>query len=379
MITALRVFSPELELLGEIDDYESLILTRPFHGVGSFELHINLNKPNATALQKGRLIMLSPDKVGMIKHYEVGVDDSGAGGETLKVTGPTLSGMLKQRITVPPGSAAYDRLTAPAENIMRHYVTVNAVSPVDSSRAFPMLLNAPDLGRGGQLTWQSRYKQLDEELEALSLTSGLGWLVTVDLNLMKWVFSVLQGRNLTASQDVLPPVIFSIDYDNVESQQYVDSELNYRNVGYVAGQGEGEEREIVTVGLGEGIERHEVFIDARDIGEGSEDPPPAPAEITTRLINRGEQKLTEYAKIQTFEAKILTHGPFAYGVDWDLGDIVTVQNRKWGVTLDARITEVTEVYEPGGFRLSAVFGHNQPTLVSKLKQELSQVGLELRR
>jgi len=379
MSQPLRVLTPELELLGEIDDYESLIFTRVYHGIGSFELHINLNKPNASLLQKGRLIMLSPTKVGIIKHYEVAISEDGAGGETLKVTGPALSGILKQRVTVPPVGQAYDRLTALAETVMRHYVTANAISPVDSSRAFTMLINSPDLTRGGQLTWQSRYKQLDEELEAIALASGLGWVVKLDLEQGKWVFDVLQGRDLTSTQDTLPPVIFSVDYDNIESQQYVDSDLNYRNVGYVGGQGEGEEREIVVVGTGTGLARHEVFIDARDIGEGSEDPPPSPEQITARLIARGDQKLAEYAKLQTFEAQILTHGPFAYGTDWDLGDIVTVQNRKWGVTLDARITEVTEVYEPAGFRLSAVFGHNQPTLVSKLKQELSQVGAEVRR
>ena len=56
----------------------------------------------------------------------------------------------------------------------------------------------------------------------------------------------------------------------------------------------------------------------------------------------------------TFDTEILTQGPYHYGQDWDLGDVVTVQNRKWGVTLDSRITEITEVYEPAGFELRAM-------------------------
>lgn len=35
--------------------------------------------------------------------------------------------------------------------------------------------------------------------------------------------------------------------------------------------------------------------------------------------------------------------------------------------MDARITEVTEVYEVGGFKLNVVFGDSLPTLTEKLK------------
>ncbi|MGM7685289.1 hypothetical protein ACSVDA_24605 [Cytobacillus sp. Hm23] len=47
--------------------------------------------------------------------------------------------------------------------------------------------------------------------------------------------------------------------------------------------------------------------------------------------------------------------------------------------MDARITEVTEVYETGGFQLEATFGNAQPTLITKLKQELWQIDAEIKR
>ncbi|MDT2284838.1 hypothetical protein P7H17_00070 [Paenibacillus larvae] len=46
-----------------------------------------------------------------------------------------------------------------------------------------------------------------------------------------------------------------------------------KNIAVVAGQGEGEDRKIVTVGTSTGLNRHEMFVDARDVGtqeEGSE-------------------------------------------------------------------------------------------------------------
>ncbi len=40
----IRIIDKDFNLLGEIDDYESLIFIRRFSRVGEFELHINLEK-----------------------------------------------------------------------------------------------------------------------------------------------------------------------------------------------------------------------------------------------------------------------------------------------------------------------------------------------
>ncbi len=179
-----------------------------------------------------------------------------------------------------------------------------------------------------------------------------------------------EGRNLTAAQSERNPVIFSPDFDNIEAQEYIDSEIGYKNFAYVGGQGEGEMRTIEQVGTSTGLDRREMFIDARDLDDQS------------TLIDRGVQKLQELDMIESLEANILTYGPFIYEKDWDLGDIVTIQNKKWNVTLDARVTEIREVYEsslPGNFKLEVTFGNSSPTLIDKVKQELSQISGEIRR
>ena len=84
-------------------------------------------------------------------------------------------------------------------------------------------------------------------------------------------------------------------------------------------------------------------------------------------------------RLQSFESEILTKGTFEYKKDWDLGDIVTVQNRKWGITLNTRITEITEIYEPDGFKLEATFGNAIPTLIDKIKSEIQAIAPELTR
>jgi Siphovirus ReqiPepy6 Gp37-like protein len=350
----IRVLTPSFQFLGEIDDYESLQFIRRFRKPGEFELHINANKNLTDTLQEDNLIVLSPRKVGVILHRELNRENT----EQLMIKGYTLQGILSRRITVPPAGQAYDKIKANAETALKHYVRQNAVESVDPNRIIPNLIIADDLQRGAIVDWQSRFKNLVDELESISFSAGLGWDVFLDLEQQKWVFEVYVPRNLTASQSELPPVIFSIDFDNIKNQTFTESSVNYKNYGYIGGQGEGEDRAVVEVGNASGLSRIETFIDARDIEDGE------------NLTVRGQQKLQEMQKIVSFESEILTYGPFVYEKDWDLGDIVTVQDKKWGITLDTSITEVKEIYEPSGFRLGATFGNTMPTLIERIKKTI---------
>ncbi len=76
----IRVIDTNFKFHGEVDLYESFILTRKFYGVGSFELHISDIK-KAEILQKDRLIFMPGEynKAGIIMHAEIKLDDPGAG------------------------------------------------------------------------------------------------------------------------------------------------------------------------------------------------------------------------------------------------------------------------------------------------------------
>src|SRR5690606_4729564 len=109
------------------------------------------------------------------------------------------------------------------------------------------------------------------------------------------------------------------------------------------------------------------------------EPKPRPEEeIIADLINRGEQKLKEHEQEIYMEGQTLSESRLVYEQDYDLGDVVTLQNKDWGITLDARITEVKEIYESGRpRRLELTFDNDKPTLITKIKQELSGMRLEM--
>ena len=382
LLKPIRILTPQLDLLAEIDNYESLLFTRRWHEIGEFELRINKHKQHTEFLQRGNIIMLhaSRNKVGIIKHREIVLDENGKKTENWLVKGIALKGVMAQRLVVPPVNDSHDRANGSVETVMKHYVNNHIVNPVDVKRKIDMLVLANDQQRGSRISWESRFKKLDDELIEISKASGLGWDVTLDFSSKTWVFDVYEGRNLTVNQTENPPVIFSPQFESLKQLSFVESDLNYRNYGYIAGQGEGEDRRVVEVGEAAGLSRIEIFIDARDISEQDEEQQSLPEnEIVAKLQQRGQQKLSEFTQDFFLEGQILTNSPFKYETDYDLGDVVTIQNREWGVTRDARITEIKEIYEPGGFQLEATFGESRPTLVKKLKQELSQISGEVRK
>ena len=228
-----------------------------------------------------------------------------------------------------------------------------------------MLAIAENQNRGPTIKWQSRYKNLGDELESISRLTGLGWHIYPALNSRSWIFDVYNGRDFSVNQNINPPVIFSPEFENISSQEFTDSLMDYGNYAIVAGQGEGVDREIVMLGSdANGLDRHVIFVDARDIENAAD------------LPGRGETKLAEHQRIISFQSEVLTSGPFQYGVDWGVGDIVTVQNKGWNLTMDARITEVAEVYEASGFKLNVTFGNSLPTLSQKLKSTLGEFKTE---
>lgn len=376
----IRIITPNFDLLAEIDNYESMFFTRSWHGIGQLELRINRYKKHVYHLIKGNIIMINPKKAFIIKHREIALDEKGKITENWLIKGVALKAITSQRITFPPANTAYDNKQGNAETVMKHYVERNLVNAADPNRNISQLLISVNQNRGSSVSWQSRLKNLAEDISEISLHSGIGWDVILDIANKKWKFDVAVGRDLTVNQSTLPPVIFSPQFDSLQSLRYTESELNYKNFAYVGGQGEGADRRIVQVGAAAGLSRYEMFIDARDIAEKDENEQPIPESVIIQtLTERGQQQLNEFLQEQYLEGQILTKSPFLYENDFDLGDLVTIQNKSWGVTMDSRITEIKEIYEVSGYNIEATFGNNRPTLIKKIKQELSQIAGEVRR
>ena len=121
----------------------------------------------------------------------------------------------------------------------------------------------------------------------------------------------------------------------------------------------GEGSRVVEVGSGTGLELREDFISATDISQ--EDI--THAQYLAALQERGNQQLEANKFVKCFEFEADPDINFTYGVDYDLGDIVTVKKKSWDLTEDMRITEIQEIYENGAMVISPTLGNPLPETI----------------
>lgn len=362
----IRVYDKDLRFLGEIHDASSVIWTKRWSTYGDFEIH--LDKPDPL-FENGNYVMLNHDpyKCGVIEYDQ----DDGDGyqynsTEDYVVKGYSLLFLLYHRITVP--TSANDGYLVwnnkPAEDIMYELVDGQVIHPLDTKRVIPHFEAAANQHRGKKMTFRSRLKYLPDELYELSIESGLGVAVRFDPVGKRFIFEVLEGvdRRRTGLGTEINPnsYIFSRRNRKVKKHTYTHDTSSFKNMAYIGGQGDGDDRTIVTIYDDlSGLNRREAFIDARDIADEEEN-----ENTNTALVDRGKTKLTtDFREVINYEYEAETED---YMVLWDLGDTCTYIDDKKQITLHQQVTEVQETHEDGQLKIDPTFGYTENSVSKSL-------------
>ncbi|HDK7179740.1 TPA: siphovirus ReqiPepy6 Gp37-like family protein [Clostridium botulinum] len=345
-----------MNLLGVLDTYESFTNTRRFYNYGEFELRISANKPHVDKLIKNNLILLGKayNKVGIVLHREFNYQQGGENTDLLLIKGITLQGLTKRRRIVPPVGQDFDSCIGNQETIIKYFVDKNCINPLDSKRKIDNLILAEDKKRGNEDRWRGSYENLADKLQTIGEYSKLGWNISLDHKQKKFIFDVMQGRNLTVNQNTNPPVIFRSDFNNIFTRHYIESIINSSNVAYT-GTREDKDKIVLQIGEATGFERIETFVDCN-------------SDDVEEINQTGKAKLQEFKEIKTFNLDVNPLETFVYEKDYDLGDIVTIQDRKLKITMDSQITEIQEQYGKEGLKLKVTFGSSIPTLLTAIKR-----------
>jgi hypothetical protein len=389
------VYSRAIEFQGIVEIYTSLQWQRWYLQSGEFELVCPLNDNNLSLLKKGNIVWPKGDpEAGFIYYVHYATDEDGQ--ETIDCKGYFMTGYLKRRIV-------WDDLylTGTAESVMRSLVTKNAVSPAIAARAVPLLSLGTEYGFTTTGTYQAPDDDRDnlgDALETLSTTADLGHRILFDPVSKTLKFEVWQGTDRTASQSTNAPAVFCKEFENVLTQEYTDSDDDYKNVALVSGTftsqvtttttdddgntttetSDEETEELTAVGTATGLDRYEEYLSSSSsskVDSGTEDSDGneeytymTEDEFLSQLAADGSTDLADHPETKTFDSTVNMSGNLTYKADWNLGDKVTVVSKKWGVTLDTRITGVKEIYEDDGLSLEVTFGNDVPTLLSKIKK-----------
>lgn len=336
----LYIFDRAQGLQDIVDNATSIRWRRKYFEPGEVEIHVPASKEYMDLLQEKRIIRrIDRREAAIIEQVEVVGND-------LAITGRMLSAILSNAIL----SKCYTLRMAP-ERAMKALI-------VEGTRVVPELSAAAVAGLPGDaVNLQATYKNLLTVETRLARTSGLGFLVEF-AGPGEMIFDVYAGKDRSVKQADRPRVIFSDEFGNLTAPRYTKTSVDYKNRAYVGGQGEGADRVMVLVDHVEaGEDAREIFVDAKDIQmeEGMTE-----AEYKALLQQRGIDKLAECRKVESFEGDGENVENFEYMKDWDLGDIVTVEYTRLGITMDERVTEVEEVFEAGVATYTPVFGSPLP-------------------
>lgn len=72
------------------------------------------------------------------------------------------------------------------------------------------------------------------------------------------------------------------------------------------------------------------------------------------LLNKGYEEISKYGVVTAFEGNIEASTTFKYKEDYDVGDIVRVEN-EYGIVSQARIVETVEIFDDNGYSIEPKF------------------------
>ena len=423
------ILNSDLQLVGLVDAYKSLIWAKRYNQVGDCELYVPATADNLELCKKGYYIVRSDDDmICQIKKIEL--DTDAENGNYIIATGFDAKRMLDQRVV-------WSTMTANgnAETFARSMVDGALGSGASDDRQLQDSDGTLIFGLGtvsgltDRLSEQVSYKNVGEKIREYCLKFGWGYRVKLDSGILK--FEVYKGIDRSAS------VIFSDDYENLAATTYIEDESNMGNVALIAGEGQGAARFRCIAGDVSGADRYEIYTDAKDIsktitfeelkktyplvgdgGTGSivssgggyvyqlstagiqiidsghlvwlQTNYPGGTVVTISgieyyeltaldvaslpsaspddgdnveiydviympyLLERGYENLSQFGYVTSFEGTIEPNTTFAYKIDYNLGDIVTVENL-FGISASVRIAEVVEVWDDSGYNVEPKF------------------------
>lgn len=253
------VLNKDLDVVGIIDAYNSLIWSDRYNALGDCELYLPATAESLDLLRIG-YYLARPDDLMVCQIKTIELDTDVENGNYLVVSGYDTKGFLDQRVIWNTSSC-----DGSVEDFIRSLVDDALCDPdlqerqLQKTDTSQLLFLGTAAGFSEVMTEQVSYKNLGEKIREYCERYKWGYRVIYENGAL--YFELYKGEDRSGS------VIFSELYENLSTTKYVDDETNLGNVALVAGEGEGSLRARSVAGEGEGVDRYELYVDAKDISK----------------------------------------------------------------------------------------------------------------
>lgn len=357
------------KMIGIIDVFKSLIWHDCYYSIGDFELYCLATDENINLLKRGRWIVPSnSNRCAIIEKIQTTYNQSE--GNMLIVTGRMAHSILDRRLIYQrTGNRCYPVLVSgnvqEAINTLINFCLINpsnvrrrysGLQTVIESTSDALILDE----NGEETERQVTYDNLLEYVTGLLEEYNLGAYSRIDEGILQFVQYAGEDK----------PFVFSTEYDNLVSSEYVEDETEYKNVALISGQetqdADGNTVKPQTTLLYDsqysGLERRELYIDGSSLDATYEDDNGDnvkydEATYQNMLQGLGMTTLAGLQKISSLNGQInVTNALLKFGQDFKLGDTVIIEDVRMKVYARTRILEATEVQDENGYNIDLVYG-----------------------
>ena len=286
------------------------------------------------------------------------------------ITGSDDLILLTERLAYPTPTTAdvtaqtdgYDIRSGEAETVIKEYLEANLGASAPVARSVPNLVIEADEARGSVVYSNARFQTLQELFYGLAELANLGYKITqVGTDLL---FSIYEPT------DKSEIVRMDLENQNLSRTEYAYQAAKLTRA-IVAGQGEAEQRTFIEVTNADSLEaettwgrRLEAFKDQRNTNDQDE--------LTTAGLKELAQNGKTITELSVTPSDEIT---MRYGIDWNLGDKVTVV-----VNALEQVSVVTEIgvsIGSDGVRIGATIG-NPTTIEFESKIVANQISQDER-
>ena len=352
-----------------------------FRDVGTFEIHAQLIEENLYLLDRTEqyyVLFYDGNKPIVGKVEDVKRESDEQYDTIIKLTGRLASVLFMQRVV-----NGTQKFSGKTYQRVKELVTSNLIQSDKAERNVNITINLlnesimqgkasqEDKQVTGGYVWDEMQSSLETDSFGIDfypvLSTPTGENKT---NITSWVLDISPGNDRRkGNTEGNTPIVFSQQLSNIERTDYERNVKDYRNVAYVAGEGEENERKWYEVEINQNIEqkvltgwgRKELWIDARDIQSENEEGTKLTDEEYEALIEqRANEKASENTVQEIYEAtKTEADKRYKYGVDFFKGDWVTVEDRNLNIVVDAQITEVIHTIQGSREIVDITFSYGQ--------------------
>ena len=320
-----------------LDKYESLLWTDRYYSCGSFEIYTPVTKEILDNVKPNYYLWFKQSEKMMIVE-DFTIETNFEDGNHIKIVGRSLESILDRRIVWKETT-----ITGTLQNGIKKIINENIISPTTATggndrKITNFVFKDSTDTRVTALKVDNQYTgdNILDIVEDLCQSNKLGYRVTLD-EFNRFVFELYMGTDRSYNQSTVPQVVFKPSFGNMLNSNYVENNSVYKNVALVAGEGEGTSRDTRVVGSGTGINRREMYVDARDVRrEDSE----TVKDYNKALDQRGTKNLKDAKIHKEFDGKLDVTQSYVYGKDFFIGDTLQIAN-EYGIESPSMVTEFT--------------------------------------